>query len=92
MLVRAEQPNALWWAQAMPAKSQDGHFKVLARFGNASTPAGMKFRMVLVMPRSPEEATALKAGESLAELPDNIPRTPELKVQLVRPSAASGSK
>ena len=81
VLVRAEQPNALWWVQESSAVGQDRSFRVTARFGNASTPAGMRFRVLLGLPASAEAAARMQPGASFKIIPEGISRSQEIRVQ-----------
>jgi len=82
VLIQAVQPNALWWAQAAPSMAQDGSFRVTARFGNGSTPAGMKFRVLVGLPASPEAVARMKVGASFKAIPEEIARSQEITVEL----------
>ena len=81
VLVRAEQPNSLWWVQGSPTMGQDKSFRISARFGNASTPAGMKFRVLVGSPATTEAAAQMKPGASFKTIPDGFSRSHEIRVQ-----------
>lgn len=87
VLIRVDDSGGLWWVQNPVAMGKGGYFKSTVRFGNDKTPDGTKFRVVVVTPRSGQEASVLKAGNSLADLPSGIPRSKEITVQLERPNA-----
>lgn len=86
VLVRAAGIGGLWWVQDAVQMGKGGYFKTTARFGNAKTPSGTKFQMVVVTPRSEREAEPLKPGNSFASLPLGIPRSKVIAVELHRPS------
>lgn len=85
VLVRVDDSGGLWWVQDPVAMGKGGYFKSAVRFGNDKTPDGTKFRLVVVTPRSGQEASALKPGMSLADLPNGIPRSKLVTVELERP-------
>ncbi|MBC8351657.1 MAG: hypothetical protein H8E66_06690 [Planctomycetes bacterium] len=85
ILIRVDDSGGLWWVQDPVAMGKGGYFKSTVRFGNDKTPDGTKFRVVVVTPRSGREAAVLKTGNSLADLPNGIPRSKEVTVQLDRP-------
>ncbi|MDA1051484.1 MAG: hypothetical protein O3C40_13530 [Planctomycetota bacterium] len=87
VLVRVDDSGGLWWVQDPVVMGKGGYFKSTVHFGNDNTPDGTKFRMVVVTPRSGQEAAVLKTGNSLADLPNGIPRSKEVIVQLERPDA-----
>ncbi|MBI2478764.1 MAG: hypothetical protein HYV60_09065 [Planctomycetia bacterium] len=87
VLVCVDDGSGLWWVQDPVAMGKDGYFKSVVRFGNEETPNGTKFRVVVVTPRSGREAAALKFGTSIIDLPNGIPRSKEVVVELERPDA-----
>ncbi len=87
VLIRVDDSGGLWWVQDPVAMGKGGYFKSTVRFGNDKTPDGTKFRVVVVTPRSGQEASVLKQGASLAELPSGIPRSKLVTVELERPDA-----
>lgn len=87
VLVSVDDSSGLWWVQDPVVMGKGGYFKSIVRFGNDATPDGTKFRLLVVTPRSGQEASDLKTGMSLADLPNGIPRSKEIVVQLERPDA-----
>lgn len=87
VLVSVDDHSGLWWVQDPIVMGKGGYFKSIVRFGNDATPQGTKFRVLVVTPRSSQEASGLKTGMSLADLPNGIPRSKEIVVQLERPEA-----
>ncbi len=87
VLVAVDDSSGLWWVQDPVVVGKDGYFKSTVRFGNDETPNGTKFRVVVVTPRSGQEAAVLKFGTSIVDLPDGIPRSKEVVVELERPDA-----
>lgn len=82
VLVRADEPECLWWAQDWARITSPGHFKTAARFGNRKTEAGAKFRLVVLMAPSVEVAKKFEPGKSFKELPDDLQRSDEVQVSL----------
>lgn len=83
VLVRAELDN-MWWVQQSPEPMGDGFFSSRARFGNAKTADGTKFRITVLMPKSAEQAKPFEVGAALKELPSDAPRSAEVQVILQR--------
>ncbi|HRX79430.1 MAG: hypothetical protein H6821_06420 [Planctomycetaceae bacterium] len=84
VLVGVDDSSGLWWVQDPVVMGKGGYFKSIVRFGNDATPDGTKFRILVVTPRSGQEASVLKTGMSLPDLPNGIPRSKEIVVQLER--------
>ena len=60
VLVRADQPGAMWWVQESFEATKPGHFKVNARFGNERTRHGTPFRAaVIVAPTAPRISSVI---------------------------------
>lgn len=87
VLVCVDDSTGVWWVQDPVVMGKDGYFRSTVRFGNDETPNGTKFRVVVVTPRSGQEASILKFGTSIVDLPNGIPRSKEVVVELERPDA-----
>jgi hypothetical protein len=85
VLVRADLPDCLWWAQqwAEPTAAA-GYFKAKVRFGNDKSKDGSRFRLVVVMAKSEEDAKRFQPGSSFKDLPEELPRSAETVVVLKR--------
>jgi hypothetical protein len=92
ILVRSAEKNSLWWVQERAKRKEQGEFSVLVRFGNDRTPVGSQFLVVVVTPKSADDAGQLKVGQSLKELPDGMEKSPEIAVVLGKKAAARPSK
>lgn len=85
VLVRADLPECLWWAQewAEPT-SATGYFKAKVRFGNDKSKDGSRFRVVVVIAKSEEDARRYKPGASFKRIPEDLPKSTETVVVLKR--------
>ena len=82
VLVRAEEPNSEWWVQDETLVGKGGFFKATVHFGNDKSPKGMRFRVVVLNPRSDKEAVLFRVGAPIPMLPPAIPRSSEVLVEL----------
>ncbi len=82
VLVRDVNGDGLWWAQESAKLDSSGNFTARARFGNAATPHGTKFEVVVIAPRTLQQANEFPVGATLRELPDGIPRSKSITVEL----------
>jgi hypothetical protein len=80
VLVRSALPNSYWWIQAPAETTSDGRFDAHACFGNEKTPPGARFRVVVIAVEDRQEADSYQVGGTLAELPDDVPRSEEIVV------------
>ena len=79
VLVRSDMPGEPWWVQGEPTPTGRSGFAAKAVFGSAKTPAGAKFRVV-VMLAGPDDGP-YRTGQQLKELPD-LPLSNQLVVTL----------
>lgn len=87
VLVRSDMPGEPWWVQGEPVPTGRSGFAAKAVFGSARTPAGAKFRVVVMLtdPDGP-----YRTGQQLKELPD-LPLSNQLVITLTttgKPSVA----
>ena len=82
VLVRSADPNEPWWVQQPIEMGDEGQFKTTARFGNDSTPAGSRFKLVVIMPKDAEAAKAYQPGDAIKALPPGIACSKEVEVVL----------
>lgn len=82
VLVRADQTDCLWWAQDWPERTSPGHFKAQAQFGNEKTRSGQRFRVIVLLAETREDARQFQPGTSLKELPERLAHSEELVVVL----------
>jgi len=81
ILVRAQAPGQPWWIQPPVDEVADGGaFKAQCNFGDAMTSKGTKFRVVVVVAKSRDEARKFKAGETRDTLPPGMPRSDYVNV------------
>jgi len=85
VLVRADQTDCLWWSQDWPVRTSPGHFKAQVRFGNQKTRSGQRFRVVVLMTETREDAKRFQPGTSFKELPEDLPISEQVTVVLERP-------
>ena len=81
VLIRSTEPGSMWWAQEPVEMTDDNHFRLLARFGNARTPDGSKFEVVFLVTQKPE---VFKPGNAIPKLPEDITRSPSIEVVFER--------
>lgn len=82
VLIRVDDPGGLWWIQDSVQMGEGGYFKSAVRFGNKSTPPGTRFRLVVMTPRAGRELAQLKTDKPLSDLPEEIPRSKTITVEL----------
>lgn len=83
VLVKADLPDCLWWSQEWAAPTAAaGHFKAKVRIGNDKSKDGSRFRLVVVMAKSEDDARRFKPGVSFKEIPEELPRSTETVVVL----------
>ena len=82
VLVRADQPGCLWWAQEWPKKTSQRTFKAFAQIGNDDSIDGSRFQLVVLMIPTSEGRELFKPGASFRELPPNLARSVETVVVL----------
>jgi len=80
VLVRSNERNSPWWIQHADHRVPDGQLEAQVRFGNANTPRGTGFRVVVILPDSPEEVRKYRIGDTIPELPPNVRHTNEVNV------------
>lgn len=80
VVVRPEQGDATWWVQDPVVVKQPGYFQAPLIFGNENTVVGTKFRVVVLMLQSAEEAKKFTPGQELKSLPEAAPRSAEIVV------------
>lgn len=85
VLVRSADAHNQWWVQSEPQLTGDGSFTTTARFGNTNTPAGTRFKLMVIFPTK-SQALAFKPGEPVRQLPKDISHSAELEV--IRTDAA----
>ncbi|EMI17063.1 secreted protein [Rhodopirellula maiorica SM1] len=90
VLVRADQPGCLWWAQEWPKKTSQRTFKAFAQIGNDDSIDGSRFQLVVLMVPTAEGRELFKPGTSFRELPSNLARSVETVVVLKKPDGILG--
>lgn len=85
VLVRADQPGCLWWAQEWAVSTSPSHFKAAVRFGNDKTPNGSGFHVIVLMVPQAEDAEKFAPGNAFKDLPGNFARSAETFVVLDKP-------
>jgi hypothetical protein len=80
ILVRALLPDQPWWVQPAVRDVVDGQFTGRAHFGDADTPKGTRFGLVVLLAKTKEDAHQLRAGMTLKDLPGDLPRSDEIIV------------
>lgn len=85
VLVRSADAHNQWWVQSEPRLTGDGSVTTIARFGNAKTPAGTRFKMMVVFPTN-SQGQVFKPGELVTQLPNDISHSAE--VEVIRINAA----
>ena len=68
LVVRSAEENAAWWVQESLQPSGESEFSGVVRVGNAETPPGSTFLLMLVHPEDEESLAALKTGAVLKDL------------------------
>jgi len=82
VLVRSTLPNSRWWVQGPANRSPEGNLTAEVRYGNSKTPNLSEFRVLLLLPKSQEEARQYKTGDSLMELPAGVAHSRAIQVVL----------
>tara|TARA_R110002073_G_scaffold60209_6_gene151198 strand:+ start:612 stop:1505 length:894 start_codon:yes stop_codon:yes gene_type:complete len=90
VLVRADQPGCLWWAQERPTKTSQRSFKVSAQIGNDDSIDGSRFQIVVLMVPTAEGRELFQPGASFRELPPDLARSVETIVVLKKPNGMLG--
>ena len=85
LLVRNDVEGASWWVQEPIEMSKNKGFTGRARFGNASTKVGTKFRVLVLLLQKASDIEKFKVGTSHREFPDGAPRSVALEVVLGNP-------
>jgi hypothetical protein len=80
VFVKSLLPNQPWWVQAPVDEVVNGHFTIEARFGDAVTRPGTRFRIVVVLVKSKEEAQKYQAGDTRLVLPAGLPHSEPVTV------------
>lgn len=93
VLVRPEVAGGHWWVQPPAAMAQRGHFRSQVCFGNDRSRPGDRFQVAIVVVRTVEEVSFFRDKEHLAALPDALPRSEVITVQLdaSRPAEAASA-
>lgn len=84
-LVRAIDGNGHWWVQRGIQRNDRGQLKGTIQFGNALAEPGTRFAFVVVVVQTPLELEFFTRRESMAELPDNVPKSEVRSVVLGKP-------
>ena len=74
-LVRAIAGNGHWWVQRVVQRNDRGQLKGTIQFGNELAEPGTRFAFVVVVVQTPLELEFFTTRESLAELPENVPKS-----------------
>jgi len=91
VLVRADQPGCLWWAQERPKKTSQRSFKASAQIGNDNSLDGSRFQIVVLMVPTAEGRELFQPGASFRELPPDLARSVETIVVLKKPNGILGN-
>lgn len=83
VLVRADLPNEPWWVQSKPTPSAKDRFKAKAIFGNSRSPAGARFRVLVILVDPKVALRDYPTGQVIRKLPD-VPRSREMLVTMPR--------
>jgi hypothetical protein len=75
VLVKPLVADEPWWVQSPVDELNKGKFTTELRFGNEQTKPGTKFRVVIVVAKSKEEAFKFERGMTRAALPAGLPRS-----------------
>ena len=68
LVVRSAEPNSPWWVQERLLTTAEGELTGTAWIGNATTPAGSRFYLRLVVPKDESARADLKRGVTLKDL------------------------
>ncbi|GAA5506936.1 hypothetical protein [Novipirellula caenicola] len=90
VLVRADQPGCLWWAQERPMKTSQRSFKASAQIGNENSLDGSRFQIVVLMVPTAEGRELFEPGASFRDLPPDLARSVETVVVLKKPDGILG--
>jgi hypothetical protein len=80
VLVKPAAGEADWWIQAAVNTVDDGKFSAQCQFGDDKTPAGTKFKCIIVVVKDKKAAAEFKRGEKRNSLPAGLPRSTQLTV------------
>lgn len=69
-----------WWVQSAVDEVSGGNFAAQCTFGTEDTKPGTKFRIVVVLARTKEDAGRFEAGKKMSTLPPGLPRSEPLSV------------
>jgi hypothetical protein len=80
VVVRADERNALWWAQPELAPHANGRFTASCHFGNAKTPAGKAFHVTVALLRTPQDVARFQEQGTFRALPSGLAWSQPLRV------------
>ena len=83
LLVRADLPNEPWWVQGKPTPTAKDRFKAKAIFGNSRSPAGARFRVLVILVDPKVALRDYPTGQVIRKLRD-VPRSREMLVTMPR--------
>ncbi|MBM81047.1 MAG: hypothetical protein CMJ78_10695 [Planctomycetaceae bacterium] len=76
-VIRSELPDSPWWVQRTTF-FQPPYFKIHLRFGNEDTTGGTRYRLVVLMLDTVEEATRFMTADQITAIPEGLRRSREL--------------
>ena len=76
-VIRSELPDSPWWVQKTTF-FQPPYFKIHLRFGNEDTESQTRYRLVILMLETREEATRFMTADQITAIPEGMRRTREL--------------
>jgi hypothetical protein len=80
VVVRADERNALWWAQPEVTSHPNGRFTVSCHFGNAKTAAGKSFHVSVALLRTPQDVARFQQQGTFRALPSGLAWSKPLRV------------
>jgi hypothetical protein len=80
VLVRPMLPDQPWWVQAPVEEVAKGKFSAQVQLGDGMTEKGTRFRIIVVVAPTREEALKFKRGATRTSLPAGLPRSEPVTV------------
>src|SRR3954466_5575273 len=80
VLVQPQADERMWWIQAPVEEMDGGKFTVPIQCGNEQTKVGTKFKLMIVLAKSKEDAHKFERGKTRPALPAGLVRSEPVTV------------
>ena len=80
VLVQPQADERMWWIQAPVEEMDGGKFTVPIQCGNDQTKPGTKFKLMIVLAKSKEDAHKFERGKTRPALPAGLTRSEPVTV------------